>query len=672
MMQQAIACRRIQRRSCNPNHPYCFQPAGEHGPEELALQNHVTILEQRVRLLQHLVRMKSAARAAADASLIRHSAHPPAIQCISSGSSSRRSQREKEEDEPQIVAEVRTEWPAPVAALLPPAACDVSIGTDDMQAVPSEQIEDQISFADAPESEQHHSQEKELPEESDEAEAELSPSLGPSSLSSPPSPTAGSGTDPSVPQIHLSLIDGPTLAIVVRLMVLSHDGAAACDLEQSMQPLAEGAGHGKAADLQLLVNTVAACEFLAFGRGVEAASAVLCSVCSPAVFLSLFSGFPSALVASLLVRASPLFFFQLVFLQVQQQQQEEQEQESSTCLPGQACSKKPLIDAVVLDHLALDGSAFRRFFRVALAERLERIKRAEEEGDFLALSSAGDGGAAEPFFPSALLGPDAEPAMEYLLSFLQLILGLDGRLPAPACYGNPSALIAFGAWGAQSLSGDLFTVYVSKVCALMAATATLSSHAEGRRHHRLNLCGCAEVSEESFLRSLVPSCAMEWVRHLNLNGCCAGVTDRVFSEALFPSERSLPNLEILELAGCNQLTDSAFVRCGPFFPPCRLSALNLHGCTRLGDAFLSHLSASRSAGSATGGLQDLCLYGCYRVTDAGLIAIATGLPQLRRLNVCGAYRITDNVRRYMYTAMPTLIFYNSNFTTGSGQSNSSW
>ena len=55
-------------------------------------------------------------------------------------------------------------------------------------------------------------------------------------------------------------------------------------------------------------------------------------------------------------------------------------------------------------------------------------------------------------------------------------------------------------------------------------------------------------------------------------------------------------------------------------------------------------------------LQDLCLYGCYRVTDGGLMHVAHG--RMRHINFNGCYKVSDSGRRYLLSCNPHILIYN--------------
>jgi len=82
----------------------------------------------------------------------------------------------------------------------------------------------------------------------------------------------------------------------------------------------------------------------------------------------------------------------------------------------------------------------------------------------------------------------------------------------------------------------------------------------------------------------------------------------------------------------------------------KLSALNLANNSRLSNASLQffHRAGLR--------LSDLCIYGDYRLDDKGLLELS--YARLQRFNYCGAYRVTDGLKRFFISSNPNMIIYN--------------
>jgi len=57
-------------------------------------------------------------------------------------------------------------------------------------------------------------------------------------------------------------------------------------------------------------------------------------------------------------------------------------------------------------------------------------------------------------------------------------------------------------------------------------------------------------------------------------------------------------------------------------------------------------------------LTDLCIFGCFKLTDSGIYHLGQ-LTNLIRFNYCGAYKISEASRRYLFSQNQTLLIYNS-------------
>ena len=94
-------------------------------------------------------------------------------------------------------------------------------------------------------------------------------------------------------------------------------------------------------------------------------------------------------------------------------------------------------------------------------------------------------------------------------------------------------------------------------------------------------------------------------------------------------------------------------------PRCTLMRLNLSTNKHIGDAGL------RAVGRRfRGSLLELCLYGCYLVTDRGIVAIAS--QQLARINYCGCYKVTSEGRRSVLSQNNAVIIFNKASQFGGG------
>ena len=60
-----------------------------------------------------------------------------------------------------------------------------------------------------------------------------------------------------------------------------------------------------------------------------------------------------------------------------------------------------------------------------------------------------------------------------------------------------------------------------------------------------------------------------------------------------------------------------------------------------------------------GGLRELSLYGCRRLTDRALGALSgLGCPNLKWLNTNGAYKVKDTAVQCLLSSHPALLLYN--------------
>ena len=67
--------------------------------------------------------------------------------------------------------------------------------------------------------------------------------------------------------------------------------------------------------------------------------------------------------------------------------------------------------------------------------------------------------------------------------------------------------------------------------------------------------------------------------------------------------------------------------------------------------------ACRALGELLGDvLDDVSLYGCFRVTDLGVMHLAN--PRLDRVNLCGCYKVSDAGRRRLIHQNERILIYN--------------
>jgi hypothetical protein len=210
----------------------------------------------------------------------------------------------------------------------------------------------------------------------------------------------------------------------------------------------------------------------------------------------------------------------------------------------------------------------------------------------------------------------------------------------------------------------------------------------------IDLHGCAALDEDALCRLVahtpgVRTCSVPYVarcgaRSLAAMGRCEQTTlGRV----------CVPAVAISSLI--SQSTTSCHCVCHSY--PCRfpsgwsqLEYLDITSCAAVNDAALEALVAAAAThhaadrhplryfncaniGTVTDrglkaigryfALQDLCLYGCYRVTDNGVLDLR--VESLRRFNFSGCYKITSGCQRYLFTSNTNILFYNQPHHFGS-------
>lgn len=89
------------------------------------------------------------------------------------------------------------------------------------------------------------------------------------------------------------------------------------------------------------------------------------------------------------------------------------------------------------------------------------------------------------------------------------------------------------------------------------------------------------------------------------------------------------------------------------FTAASLTCLELRNMYNLSDKALDVVAVR------LGGLRELSLHGCRKLTDRGLVALSGGdCPNLRWLNATGAYKMTDGGIRCLLSTHPALLLYN--------------
>lgn len=157
----------------------------------------------------------------------------------------------------------------------------------------------------------------------------------------------------------------------------------------------------------------------------------------------------------------------------------------------------------------------------------------------------------------------------------------------------------------------------------------------------LDLSGCFNVTDNNLnvaLTSCLPSLA-----HLNLS-LCKSVTDT----SLARISKLLPNLICLDLAGCSRITASGLVYIGWGLP--KMKRLNLRSCTQVSDRGIGNICGHNLQVTGAEGnleLEELILQDSQTITDQALKLISNNLSFLRILNLSFCGRITDSGLRFL-------------------------
>ncbi|KAA8580159.1 hypothetical protein FQN60_005694 [Etheostoma spectabile] len=102
----------------------------------------------------------------------------------------------------------------------------------------------------------------------------------------------------------------------------------------------------------------------------------------------------------------------------------------------------------------------------------------------------------------------------------------------------------------------------------------------------------------------------------------------------------LKNLEVLELGGCSNITNTGLLLIA--WGLHRLKSLNLRSCRHVSDVGIGHLAGmTRSAAEGCLNLEYLTLQDCQKLTDLSLKHISKGLTKLRVLNLSFCGGISD-------------------------------
>ncbi len=181
-----------------------------------------------------------------------------------------------------------------------------------------------------------------------------------------------------------------------------------------------------------------------------------------------------------------------------------------------------------------------------------------------------------------------------------------------------------------------------------AALAIVSAPASVRLNIRcINLDGCADMTSETITKL---AAALPNLRSIRANGL----------EGLKPDSAStigsLKNLKYLDLSNSNLNDETTRSLCVSLSSSGSIRYLSIANAA-LTDSGMKHLGSTVAKH-----LVDFCMAGCFRVTDNGCMLMQ--LPNLRRFNYCGSYKVTDASRRYILSQYPQLLIYNKSTEFG--------
>ncbi|KAJ1492998.1 hypothetical protein T484DRAFT_1929974 [Baffinella frigidus] len=168
-----------------------------------------------------------------------------------------------------------------------------------------------------------------------------------------------------------------------------------------------------------------------------------------------------------------------------------------------------------------------------------------------------------------------------------------------------------------------------------------------RQPTRIDFEGCSNLPPSVFER-LYKRGMGGGVTYLDVKGM-VGFTD----ESLQLVGAACPNLWLLQIGGCTALTDKGIIDYVALIrqqSEVHLRKLSLMNCSALTNAALAAVAEELPE------VRDLCIYGCYRMTDDGLIRFKRS-SCLRKLNTSGCYKISDMGIRYLMQVKPTVLIY---------------
>lgn len=143
----------------------------------------------------------------------------------------------------------------------------------------------------------------------------------------------------------------------------------------------------------------------------------------------------------------------------------------------------------------------------------------------------------------------------------------------------------------------------------------------------IDLHNCPNVSDKHLKRIFADFTQLREFRISN----AAGITDDLFE--LIPDDHVLDKLRIIDVTGCNAITDrlvERMVRCAP-----RLRNVVLSKCMQIGDASLKHLTKLGRS------LHYVHLGHCALVTDFGVQALVRSCHRIQYIDLACCLQLTD-------------------------------
>ena len=203
---------------------------------------------------------------------------------------------------------------------------------------------------------------------------------------------------------------------------------------------------------------------------------------------------------------------------------------------------------------------------------------------------------------------------------------------------------------------ELFGLTSSAVTLALKAITISSSPRTFHQLRSISFSGMKHIEKSSLLNIFTHSSLASTIARVDLDGVLA--VNKEVCEAL----GNLENVRFLDLSNCRNVDNDGlralFVKSetdegGKEISPLAKSVefLSIANASKVTDEGLRSLTPLRY-------LTDLCIFGCFKLTDSGIYHLGQ-LTNLIRFNYCGAYKISEASRRYLFSQNQTLLIYNS-------------